>query len=34
LVRRMGKTEVERQELLPRLAKPAWFDPATKEPRA
>jgi biotin-(acetyl-CoA carboxylase) ligase len=34
LVRRMGKAEVERQKLLPRLAKPAWFDPAAKGPRA
>jgi biotin-(acetyl-CoA carboxylase) ligase len=34
LVRRMGKTEIERKELLPRLAKPAWFDPAAKGPRA
>jgi biotin-(acetyl-CoA carboxylase) ligase len=34
LVRRMGKTDVERQALLPRLAKPAWLDPATKGPRA
>jgi len=34
LIRRMGKTEVERMELLPRLAKPAWFDPKTKGPRA
>jgi biotin-(acetyl-CoA carboxylase) ligase len=34
LLRRMGKTEIERQALLPRLAKPAWLDPATKGPRA
>jgi len=34
LIRRMGKVEVERKKLLPRLAKPAWFDPATKGPRA
>ena len=34
LMRRMGKTEIERQALLPRLAKPAWLDPATKGPRA
>jgi biotin-(acetyl-CoA carboxylase) ligase len=33
LLRRMGKTEIERQALLPRLAKPAWLDPATKGPR-
>src|SRR5450830_1353373 len=34
LLRRMGKAEVERQKLLPRLAKPAWFDPAAKGPRS
>jgi biotin-(acetyl-CoA carboxylase) ligase len=34
LVRRMGKAEVERKKFLPRLAKPAWFDPASKGPRA
>jgi hypothetical protein len=34
LLRRMGKAEVERKKLLPRLAKPAWFDPAAKGPRA
>jgi biotin-(acetyl-CoA carboxylase) ligase len=37
LVRRMtrdlGKAEVERKPLLPRLAEPAWFDPASKGPR-
>ena len=33
LIRRMGKVEVERKKLLPRLAKPAWFDPAAKGPR-
>jgi len=33
LVRRMNKAEVARQKLLPRLAQPAWFDPATKGPR-
>jgi len=33
LIRRMGKVEVERNRLLPRLAKPAWFDPAAKGPR-
>lgn len=32
LVRRMGKPEVERKMLLPRLATPAWFDPAAKGP--
>jgi biotin-(acetyl-CoA carboxylase) ligase len=34
LVRRMGKAEIERKKFLPRLAKPAWFDPAAKGPRA
>src|SRR5450631_41754 len=34
LLRRMDKAEVERQKFLPRLAKPAWFDPAAKGPRA
>jgi len=34
LARRMASTEVERQALLPRLAKPVWFDPAAKAPRA
>ena len=34
LLRRMGKAEVERQKLLPRLAKQAWFDPAAKGPRS
>ena len=34
LIRRMGKAEVERKKLLPRLAKPAWLDPAAKGPRA
>ena len=34
LVRRMGKPEVERKQFLPRLAAPAWFDPAAKGPRA
>ncbi|HKA77027.1 MAG TPA: biotin/lipoate--protein ligase family protein, partial [Pseudolabrys sp.] len=33
LVRRMGKAEVARQEFLPRLGQPAWFDPASKGPR-
>jgi biotin-(acetyl-CoA carboxylase) ligase len=33
LIRRMGKVEFERQQLLPRLAEPAWFDPATGGPR-
>jgi hypothetical protein len=34
LIRRMGKVEAERQKFLPRLAKPAWFDPVAKGPRA
>jgi biotin-(acetyl-CoA carboxylase) ligase len=34
LIRRMGKTQAERQPLLARLNKPAWFDPAAKGPRA
>ena len=34
LVRRMAKTEVEREALLPQLAAPAWRDPVTKGPRA
>ena len=33
LVRRMGKVEVERRALLPRLAQPSWFDPVAKGPR-
>lgn len=33
LVRHLGKTDVARQELLPKLAQPAWFDPAAKGPR-
>jgi len=33
LIRRMGKAEISRQKLLPRLAQPAWFDPKTKGPR-
>lgn len=34
LVRHMGKPEVERHALLPRLAEAAWRDPVTKGPRA
>jgi hypothetical protein len=34
LIRRMGKTEIERQKFLARLAAPSWFDPATKGPHA
>jgi biotin-(acetyl-CoA carboxylase) ligase len=33
LVRRMGKDDVERCPLLPRLAAPSWLDPATRGPR-
>ena len=34
LLRRMDKPGIERRALLARLNKPAWFDPAAKEPRA
>ena len=34
LVRRMGRAEVDRKQLLPRLAAPAWYDPARRGPRA
>jgi biotin-(acetyl-CoA carboxylase) ligase len=34
LLRRIGKAEVERKKLLPRFAKPAWFDPVAKGPRS
>jgi len=34
LARCMGKVEVERKLLLPRLAQPAWLDPTLKGPRA
>jgi len=34
LMRRMGKVDIERKKFLLRLAKPAWFDPAAKGPRA
>ena len=30
LIRRMGKTEVERKKLLAALAAPSWFDPASE----
>ncbi len=33
LLRPISKTEVERRQLLPRLAAPAWFDPKAKGPR-
>ena len=34
LVRRMGKTQVERKKFLPKLAAPSWFDAAAKGPRS
>ncbi len=34
LVQRTGKGEVERVELLPRLARPSWYDPLAKGPRS
>lgn len=34
LVRGMGQAEVDRKQLLPRLAAPAWYDPARRGPRA
>lgn len=34
LLRRMGKVEVERRALLPRLERPAWFDSSSKGPRS
>jgi biotin-(acetyl-CoA carboxylase) ligase len=34
LLRRMAAREVERMALKPRLAKPAWYDPAAKGPWA
>lgn len=34
LVRRMGKTDVERRELLPLLRTPSWYDPKAGGPRA
>ena len=33
LIRRMGKTQVERKKLVPKLAEPAWFDPVANGPR-
>jgi biotin-(acetyl-CoA carboxylase) ligase len=33
LIRRMGKAGIERKALLPLLAQPGWFDPASKGPR-
>src|SRR5262245_59639441 len=34
LVRRMGKVDIVRQKLLPRLGRPAWFDARARGPRA
>ncbi|MDO8877831.1 MAG: biotin/lipoate--protein ligase family protein [Pseudolabrys sp.] len=34
LLRRMGKADIERVALLPRLTEAAWRDPVTKGPRA
>jgi hypothetical protein len=33
LVRRAGRTDVERRALLPALGAPSWFDPGTGGPR-
>ena len=33
LVRRMGKTDVERRKLLPHLQQPGWLDPETRGPK-
>jgi hypothetical protein len=33
LVRRIGKTEVERRRLVPALATPSWLDPNTGGPK-
>ena len=33
LVRRMGKTQVERRRLVPALTTPSWLDPKTGGPR-
>jgi hypothetical protein len=34
LIRRMGKVEVSKKKLLPRLGESAWFDAATRGPRS
>ena len=34
LIRRSGEPDVVRQKLLPQLGQLAWFDPATRGPRA
>ncbi len=33
LVRRIGKTAVERRPLVPALAEPSWYDPVARGPR-
>ena len=33
LIRRVGKTDVERRDLLTALATPSWLDPKTRGPR-
>ncbi|HVU21842.1 MAG TPA: biotin/lipoate--protein ligase family protein [Rhizomicrobium sp.] len=33
LIRRVGRAEPERRQLLPALAKPSWLDPKTGGPR-
>jgi biotin-(acetyl-CoA carboxylase) ligase len=33
LTRRIGKGEIDRGKLLPALASPSWFDPATHGPK-
>jgi hypothetical protein len=32
LIRRVGQADVERQKLIPALAKPSWLDPNTRGP--
>ena len=34
MIHRVGKADTERLKLVPRLKKPAWFDPASKGPRS
>ena len=33
LIRRIGTAQIERKQLLPQLAEPSWFDPASRSPR-
>jgi hypothetical protein len=33
LLRRVGKTEVERRKLVPALSVPSWLDPKTGGPQ-